>query len=159
MSCTDLLVIRIERRTISIAAFAGIRLDYTQSRELSSEHGAAMRSARSFITWAYETFQPDLVVLEAVRARPGTRRDSLAYTVRRTLFRLLTTRTEVDPGSIRDAYGVPAPRTRSEIRKVVRTLWPELPGRATGSGPLDAAAVGLAFQMRAVFSPTRWEED
>ena len=60
----NLLSIRIERRTIAAAVFIGTRLDFTNSRELSSNPAKAEASTIGFLDWLVQNVQCESAALE-----------------------------------------------------------------------------------------------
>lgn len=145
MTGADLLVVRIERRRIAVAAFSGTRLEHVQARELSADLARANCTAERFVTWALEMFEPKAVMLEQGSVREGTRRRKLAAAIERRLAQYPLGFESVPPqaGTI---FGVPEPRSQRAVQDVARTIWPDAARQGKEAG-LQAAALGLHFQM------------
>lgn len=152
MSCANLISIRIERRRLAVAVFAGLRLEYHDVRELPTDSHKAQVATRRFVTWVVATFPPEVVALETVTAREGTRRAELAHVVGGTLMLLRAPRLHVAAPDVLGAFATPALRTKKELREVGAALWPELAARRVHPATFDAAALGLHVQMKALFS-------
>src|SRR5262249_49750644 len=61
-----LIAIRIERRTVAAAVFHGEQLEYTDSRQLSSDNERALVSGVGFIQWMLSRFPVESAALEAI---------------------------------------------------------------------------------------------
>jgi hypothetical protein len=145
VSRSELLSVRIERRSLGVALFFGTRLDFVQARELPSDHASARRTVQSFLTWAMETFRPACVAIEKPQAPSGTRRSVLERLVLEILNNLGLSPVQVERGKVIGALS-PSIRTRREAREAVCRLWPALSSGAAA----DAVALGLHLQVSAV---------
>lgn len=152
MSCSDLLTIAVERRRIAVAAYAGLRLDYLQVRELSSIADEAARSAQRFITWAFTTFNPALIAVEAPPPVRAARRLFLHAIIRGTLERQAANIIEVEPGNLRQWLSTPALRTRGQVWVIGDRLCPQLARYRRHAAAHDAALIGVHVQMTHLLS-------
>lgn len=151
MSCAEVLSIRIERRRIAVAVFSGVRLEYHQVRELSSDPERAKLTSRRFTDWLVDVFQPALGVIEAADGTEGARRSELTHVVAGTLMLRRVPRVRITTHELLSSFAVPALRTKKTLRAVAATLWPELPARHVHPAAYDAAALGLHVQMKELF--------
>ncbi len=151
MSCADLLSIRIERRRIAVAVFSGMRLEYHQVRELSADSHRAQETARRFLIWIVDAFNPALVVMESDGAAEGTRRAELAHVVAGTLMLLKVPRLRIAASEVMGSFAAPGLRTKKSLRSVAAMLWPEVAERHVHEATYDAAALGLHVQMKGFF--------
>jgi hypothetical protein len=152
MSCTNLLVITIERRCISVAAFTDLRLEYLQTRQLSSDFDLARVTAKRFVSWAIAALQPERLLLELPGPHEGRRRADLRDAIKFRLSAHTGPRTWVAPDLASRSLGIARPLSRSELQAVARSLWP---GQAREDSALLAAATGLSEQMIEIFINTK----
>ena len=152
MSCTQLLVIAVERQSISIAAFTGLRLDYVQTRQLFSDFNVARTTAKRFVSWAIAALQPERLLLELPGPRAGRRREALRDAIKYRLASHKGARIWVESGLANRYLGVSRPLERKELVEVARSLWPE---RQKEEAALIAAATGLTQQMLELFINTK----
>jgi hypothetical protein len=61
-----LIAIRVERRTIGAAIFNGERLEFADSRQLSSDNERAVASGAGFIRWLLQRFSVESAAMEAI---------------------------------------------------------------------------------------------
>jgi len=148
-SSGKLLALKIERRTVSAAGFCGTRLEFTDSRELSSVASKAIASSSGFLDWVCQVFDSDSVALEPEitgEIRRAALHKAIVAIIRERGFSIR----ETPKAELIASFAVPAPRTRRELREIVCSIWPILdPDRF---GILDAAALGLYVQTERLFS-------
>jgi hypothetical protein len=152
MNHIDLLTITIERRRIGIAAYAGLRLDYVQVRELAAAEDEAARSTQRFITWAISIFKPPVVALEAPPAVRARRRLLLHAIVRGTLAGSNAQIIDVSSGQLKAVLAEPSLRTRKNAHAVAAHLWPRLHRFRHQPAAHAAALIGLHVQMSDLLS-------
>jgi len=148
-SSGNLLALKIERRTVAAAGFCGTRLEFTDSRELSSVASKAIASASGFLDWVCQVFESDSVALEpdvTGEVRRAALHKAIVAIIRERGFSIR----ETPKAELIEAFAVPVPRTRRELREIIGSIWPILdPDRF---GILDAAALGLYVQTERLFS-------
>jgi hypothetical protein len=146
MNTPRLVSIRVDRRSVSIAVFDGMHMDYAQTRQLSSSLLKAEASAAGFLNWIDAKFTIESI---AVHERSGLAgpRSSRLYEQITAMFsaRGIPTLT-VHLHELLSAFGVPPLKSLSELRTVARTIWPVLNNRSFRVTVLDAAALGLFVQ-------------
>lgn len=143
-----LLALKVERRTVAAACFYGTRLEFTESRELSSDPAKAVSSAIGFLNWICQVFDSDSAALETEQDSE-IRRAALHHAIVASLRQQSFSIRETPKFEILRTFGVPAPRTRREMREVIGSIWPILDsGRPA---VLDAAALGLYVQTERLF--------
>lgn len=143
MDHSKLAAIRVQRRSVGVAIFVRRHLDYTQIRQLSSVEERAQASVVGFVNWVVTMFEVDLVALEGTPSLSGTRREALNQTARTTLRTAGIPVWEASKHELLEAFGVPALKTRKELRSVVNFIWPVLSSRQEAEAVLDATALGL----------------
>jgi hypothetical protein len=148
----DILAIHVERRSVAIAAFSGLNLDFADVRELAADTTKAALSTRRYLHWAIETFKPGSIAVERPHGRSGKRRDALTSLAYASTFGQPISRVLIRPSVVREAMGNPPLRSRRELHQVGSSLWPRLPGTRHPSA-YDAALLGLHFQMIDLFLP------
>ena len=146
------LAIKVERRTLAVALFSGRHLEYTQRREISSNGDKAEASAVGFVGWAISNFAVESAAVEGLPSDRPTRQASLTQAVIGVLRERGIPVWEVGKQQLFESFGVPPLRTRGELREVIRSIWPILPGQSTEAATLDATALGLYVQTVRLFS-------
>ena len=143
--------IRVERRAIAVAGFAGEHLSYTQVRQLSSVKDRALASAAGFINWITEQFQLDSAAVESIPIKEEIHRKALNDEVIRILRDRMLPIWEVSKQDLFHAFGHPPLKSRKELRQVISNIWPVLAGSNGKSFVQDAAALGLYVQTERLF--------
>jgi len=146
-----LVALKVERRAIGCAVFEGTRLDFTEIRQLSSNHRQADSSALGFVHWLVDTFEADTVALEIVPTPPETRRAFLTRIITDSLRKQSVAVLDVRKQEFLATYGFPPPKTRRQVRETVKGLWPILESETRNGLILDATAVGLYIQTERLF--------
>ncbi len=146
-----LIAIRIERRTVAAAVFTGQRLDYVDTRQLSSSHDKALDSAVGFIEWMLSRFQVESAAVEAILDDREIQRrvvhDAICAHLRERLLPIW----EVPRQELLRGYGHPPLKKRPELRTVAEGIWPILAGGHARAYALDAAILGLHVQLERLF--------
>jgi hypothetical protein len=148
MNETRLAAFKIERRSVSAAVFAGEQLDYTHLRQLASDPRKAESSAVGFAQWIVDALRVEGVAVEQVDSKVTSRRQSLTEAVVSSLRADGVVVWQVLKTELLFSYGVPALKTRTELRAVVDSFWPVVPTTAVHGSALDAAALGLYVQIQ-----------
>lgn len=144
----NLLSLRIERRTIAAAVFIGMRLDFTNSRELSSNPEKAEASTLGFLDWLIQNVQCESAALE-LETEFEIRRGALNACAQKLLRGHGVSLWEVSKRDLLPRFGLPPLKSRKELREIVQSIWPVLdPHKA---GILDATALGLYVQTERLF--------
>lgn len=151
MSSPNLIAIKVERRTVAVAIFIGGHLDFTEIRQLSSNPDKAEASAMGFISWVFTAFQSQSAALERLAPKSTIRRAHISQAILRTLREQGVSVWDVAKQELFEAYGIPALKTRKELREVISSFWPILNGGERSEAVLDAAALGLYVQTERVF--------
>lgn len=147
-----LLAIKVERRSIAVAVFAGPRLDFHEVRQLSSQPDKATASATGFVNWVLANFEIESAALERLANGKQTRRAQLNRTVLDLLRQCAVPVWEVAKPDLLGAFGHPPLRSRVELRQSARTiLWSMFNTDSPDSHELDAAALGLYVQIERLF--------
>jgi len=145
-----LISIRIERRTVAAAVFYGEQLEYTDSRQLSSDNDRAFASAVGFIRWMLNRFPVESAALEAIRDGEFQRRvlhDGISEALRGQGLPIW----EIPKSVLLDGCGQPSLKSRAEIRQIATAIWPVLAGTHARVFIQDAAMLGLHVQIERLF--------
>jgi hypothetical protein len=145
-----LIAIRIERRTIAVAIFYGEQLEYTESRQLSSDNNRAFASAVGFVRWILSRFSAESAAVEAIAVGEYQRRllhDGISELLRGQALPIW----EIPKNALLDGCGHPPLKTRSELRRIATAIWPVLAGRRAKVFIQDAAILGLHVQIERLF--------
>src|SRR5262249_51092788 len=142
--------VRIERRTVAAAIFHGEQLEFTDSRQLSSDNGRALASSVAFVRWLIHRFPVESVAIEPVPAGESQRRilhDGISEALRNEALPIW----EVPQAALLEGYGHPAPRSRAALRQIAVSIWPVLAGTHAKMFIQDAAVLGLHVQIERLF--------
>ncbi len=151
MSDQILMAIKVERRSVAVAIFNGTQLDYTQVRQLCTNLEKVDTSAVGFLNLMFSHFKIESVALEVLPPTAGEQR----LAVNRIIEAALASRTlpvsQVEKQNLVSSFAHPAPSSRSDMRAIVRGIWPVL---GSDEGIIDAVALGLYSQVERLFSHT-----
>ncbi len=147
----DLASIRVERRAVAVAVFAGDHLSYTQVRQLSSAKGKALASAIGFINWIVAQFRLDTAALESIPSGDEIQRQVLTHAVVHALRDHALPIWEVPKQDLFQSYSNPPLKSRKELREIATDIWPVLAGSNGQSFIQDAAVLGLHVQIERSF--------
>jgi hypothetical protein len=148
VSVPKLAAIKVERRSIAAAVFIGNHLDYTQVRQLSSQHEKAEATAIGFTNWIIHSFSIQSVALELQPPDSDIQRAILYRTVTAAVRASAASIWEISLKELLAAYGHPALKFRNQLRDAVRQMWKARGDRLT---LLDAVALGLYVQTERSF--------
>ena len=143
----------IERRRISVAVFIDERLDFTGSRQLPSHYSKAHDSAVRYVDWIRRNFHIRGVALEEGRADPKQWKSQLRKEIISQFRGTGVPISEVDKKLLISSFAHPPLRYRTQLRKVISSIWPILATEDNHGSCLDAAALGLYVQVERIFAP------
>jgi hypothetical protein len=147
-----LVAMRIERRAIAAAVFNGPHLETVRIRHLSSRPEKAQASALSFIRAIAREFHVESVALELFPSRQEVHRAVLNRLIRQQVRDEGISLWEIGKKSMIASFAHPAPKTRSEVRKIIVKVWPHLNETREERPILDAIALGLFVQTERLFN-------
>ena len=146
-----LVAVRVERRTIATASFVGTHLDGRRVLHLSSNAVRAEDSTASFIRSVLSEADCSSVGIENA---PG-KQDSLRFLLHQTIVAQIRATDislwEISKTTLLEAFGHPPLRTRTELRELMRTIWPPNFKRSEICA-LDAIALGQFIQTERLFN-------
>ena len=146
-----LLSIRIERRTVAAAVFAGEHLEFTDARQLSSVHDKAVSSANGFINWLLEHFAVESAALETIPAGQDVLRSATDASIRQVLRERGIALWEISKAELMDSCGYPSLKSRGDLRSIATAIWPVLSDVRSKAFVQDAAALGIHVQIERLF--------
>lgn len=149
---SSLAAFKIERRRISVTVFVDEKLDYTGSRQLSSLFPKALDSASRYVDWIKRSFRIEGVALEKEQPNPKTWKSKITTEIIAQLRASGVPIFEIDKNVLLASFAHPALRYRTELRRVVSSIWPILATKDKNVGCLDAAALGLYVQVEKLFA-------
>ena len=147
-----LAAFKIERRQVSVAVLEHEKLDYSGSRQLPSIYSKAVESASAYVDWIRRDFFLDGVALEKVRPDPTTWKSKITIEIIRQLRNSGIPTFEIDKSILLSSFGHPPLRYRTQLRKVISSIWPILSTKEKDVACLDAAALGLYVQVEKTFA-------
>lgn len=147
MGHRTLLALRIERRSITLAVFCGLRLEHIQVRQLASKRDSALRNAEEFLRWALVAFDVSSVAIDGADAgRTGTWRTALQELVVEVLRTEAIALWEEPLPNLLSGFGYPTCKSRQALRRVTLAMLPEWVSSADAPSKIDAVALGYHVQ-------------
>ena len=148
---SQLIAIRVERRTVAVAVFRGTHLEYVDARQLSSDHAKAASSAVSFVRWALSRFPAESAALESIANKKEILRRTLHESICATLRDQMLSIWEIPRLVLLESFGYPTLKACAQLRKVAVSIWPILAGNHARVFMQDAAVLGLHVQTERLF--------
>ena len=152
MTNSSLGAFKIERRRISVAVFIDDRLDSTDSRQLPSVYDKALESTGRYVDWVRRVFNIESAAVEPSAPELKTWRSKFTAETISQLRAIGVPVFEVDKTILLESFAHPPLRYRTELRRVVASIWPILAGKDRNIGCVDAAALGLYVQVEKMFA-------
>jgi hypothetical protein len=152
MDRLKLAAFRVERRSVAVAVFLGSQLDYTQTRQLPTDAGRASASLTGFVNWVLDSFRIELCAIELIDSGLEIRRAGLTQLTIAILREAGIPISEVTKVELFAAFGVPSLTSRRELRECAASIWPILNDPHSGTGVLDAAALGAYIETERLFN-------
>jgi hypothetical protein len=147
---SKLIAIRIRRRSVAAAVFAGRQLEYIEMLHLCNEPEIVIDSVRRFVGRIIENFRPADAALGSSRAPQGERVKSLARMTEEIFSAAGIPVWNVDDKSVLESFAVPKLRNKQQLRPIVQSFWPYLGQRQLAA--YEAAALGLHLQVDRLLS-------
>jgi len=147
----SLIAVRVERRTVAVAIFHGDHLEYTDSRQLSSDRDKALASAVGFIQWMLARFSVEAAALESISNGHEILRRLLHDGICEVLRDRILPLWEIPKTAMLQGCGYPALKSRRQLREVATGIWPILEGTHAKVFIQDAAVLGLHVQTERHF--------
>jgi hypothetical protein len=144
-----LMAVRVERRTIGIAVFAGTHLEGFRVRHLASAKVAAESTTAEFLRSVLYDNDCRAIAIESVSGE--IRRQDLHRTVLQTCRAVGISVWELSREPVMNALQYPPPKSRQEIRKQMLNIWPLPDLKPSEECVLDAFALGLYLQTERLF--------
>jgi hypothetical protein len=142
----SLVAIRVERRAVAAAIFHRDHLEYTDSRQLSSDRDRALASAIGFIHWILGRFPVEAATLEPILNGHEFQRKALHDGICEVLRDRMLPLWEIPKTALLEGCGYPALKSRRQLREVATGIWPILEGTHAKVFIQDAAVLGLHVQ-------------
>jgi hypothetical protein len=147
----SLVAIRVERRTVAAAIFHRDHLEYTDSRQLSSDRDRALASSIGFVQWILARFPVEAATLESIVNGHEFQRKALHDGICEGLRDRILPLWEIPKTALLEGYGYPALKSRRQLREVATGIWPILEGTHAKVFIQDAAVLGLHVQTERHF--------
>jgi hypothetical protein len=147
-----LLALRVERRTIAVAVFAGTHLEGRRVLQLSSNPARAESSAASFIRSVLSQADCKSVAIETAPDQTDILRSVLHRAIVAQIRATSISLWEISKKTLLGALGYPPLRSRRELRDAALSIWPLPNLKRTQMCALDAFALGLFVQTERLFN-------
>jgi hypothetical protein len=141
-----LVAVRVERRTIAIAVFAGTHLEGRRVLHLCSKPNRAEDSASGFIRSVLSDSDCSSVVIEPQPSQQDIQRSILHRAVVAQIRASNISMWEISKSTLLGAFAHPPLRTRGELRDIMVAIWPVPRFKRSEISALDAFALGLFIQ-------------
>jgi hypothetical protein len=152
---TRILSLRVNRRAIGAAILTTDGLALTDGRHLASGSTRAVAAAVRYVEHLLNGAHINAVIVDSPAPGPGSVTDDVVASLKQVLSSAGLTPLMIGKADLLVAYGVPALRSRDELRAVVLDYWADLlslKGRVTPY-VIDAAAAALYAECRLALSP------
>jgi hypothetical protein len=147
-----LAAIRVERRTIAVAIFAGTHLEGRRVLQLSSDPNRAESSTAAFIRSVLGENSCESLAIEPAPVPQEIFRAMLHRTVMEYCRANNVSVWEVSKKTVFEALGHPPLRSRREVRETMLAIWPLPDPKRSQICALDAFALGLFVQTERLFN-------
>ncbi len=141
-----------ERRMVAATLFGDTYLSETKTRYLPTDHTKAIGTVRQLVTRFLEEHKPEFVAICWPAAKGGNRILTFCEAIKEIANEFGIPSIQVDDSSLMSSYGHPALTRKEHVRRVGRTIWPELSVSRSESAAIDAATAGLYVQTQRLFS-------
>lgn len=101
--------------------------------------------------WITRTFQIESAAIETLRSDPGTWKSKLTVEIIGQLRAIGIPVFEAEKAALLASFAHPPLRYRTELRRIVESIWPILSTKDKTVGCIDAAALGLHVQVEKLF--------
>lgn len=150
----DVLGIRIERRVMGLVLFGRSGIGRVETRELSWQDDAALKTAEVFMGQALSWCGQSTIALEKQDTRIDGRRKRLFEVIQRVIRESGLPIWEVDKTTMAQTFAQPPPRSMQEVRAITSGIFPTLSGGAPRTNTLlDAASLALHVHVARQLTP------
>jgi hypothetical protein len=146
---SQLVALKIFRRTVTAAIFSGTRLQFLDLQHLSNDPNKASETLSRFVGWTLENFRPELAALSVEEEDDKPRAAMLAGLVEKQLLSHGVPVWKITDQEMLEAYASPALAQKHTLRLIARSIWPDVSIKLPA---LDAALVGLFVQTERLLS-------
>lgn len=147
-----LAALSIQRRAAAIAVFRKTHLEEVFTRQFPNDLMIAENRMIGFVRRVLERNRVELVAFETANIKL-TNRTRGFWQVANGIFHAEGIPIQTIPSDVLyNSFAVPPLRNRDQLRKIARSVWPQLDNRAADRAALDAAALGLFVQTERLFA-------
>jgi len=151
MTPSVLLSIRFSRRSVGVAVFIGLQLEYTQSRQFSSGVDRAEASLTGLLNWLLASFNVESAAIEGATESTRPRQARLLRAAVAVIRNASIPIWDISEQDLLTGFGQPPLKNRHQLRMLMCRIWPALNARGTAHWILDAVAIGLHTQLECLF--------
>lgn len=141
--------LRVSGRALAAAVIEEETLAFHDVRYLPSEPLGAVRATQRFMQQVLGPLQPVMVVIDGP-VKDGSRASQVLATAQAFVAEIKAQAEMASLSDLLSSYGIPALRSRTELRAAVAPFWAEL-GRVASKGRpyvVDAAALALYADVK-----------
>lgn len=151
MSKLKVAALTIERRAVALAHFFNAHLDDIVIRHLPADTARAVSTVTAVINQISDVSSIPYMALASLPASASDRHRRVHETAVGLLRSKGIPYTEVSDAELYGAYGYPAVRSRSQLRRTGRAIWPVLNSPKIPRAGIDGALLGLYVQVERLF--------
>jgi hypothetical protein len=140
----------ISSKEVSYAVFRGQQLIFWETHSYLSTPEENVKNAIGDVARCIDRFKATAAALESLQT--DNEAFQLQGAVKEQLRDLAIPILEISEQELFDSFGLPALKTRQELRKVVLSIFPQLESSRFMNSSLDAAALGLHFETSRILS-------
>jgi hypothetical protein len=148
---STLAAVSIQRRAAAIAIFRKSHLEEVFTRQFPNDLRIAENRMIGFIRRVLDRSRVGLVTVETADTKSDRIRG--LWQVANEIFRAEGIPIQATASDILyNSFAVPPLRNRDQLRRIARSIWPQLDNRESGRVALDAAVLGLHTQTERLFT-------
>jgi hypothetical protein len=141
---------KISPKEVSYAVFREQRLVFWETHSYLSTPKQNVKNAIGDVARCIDRFKTTAAALEPLQSDDET--FQLQGAVKEALRNLAVPIFEISEQELFDSFGLPALKTRQELRETVISIFPQLESSRFMNSCLDAAALGLHFETSRILS-------
>jgi hypothetical protein len=147
---SPLLAIKIRRRLVAAAIFAGQSLEHLECLHLCDEPENVIDSVARFLAHMLEKFRPSSAAISLGPSSHGQRVNMLMDLVERMLRSEIVSIWKIEDKMLLESFARPKLKSKRQLKDIVQSFWPQLEPQELVA--FEAAALGFYVQTERLFS-------
>lgn len=147
---SKLLAIKIRRRLVSTAIFAGQRLEHLECLHLCDEPEDVIDSVARFLARTFAKFRPGSAAIGIGPASHGQRVKTLVGLTEQMLRSEIVSIWKIDDKVLLESFALPKLKSKRQLKDIIESFWPQLEPQQLVA--FEAAALGFYVETERLFS-------